>query len=451
MKRLFGLLIVLLLLGTASVSYAQTYGDGKHTVKQGLYSDTVSVHWYYNSNILVFTGTGKISVSDFNQYRGIEEIVIEKGISEINGAAYCFKDYFPLLCEITVESGNENYCSQDGVLFNKDKTMLIKYPEAKPDKEYVIPSTVRTLEWCSFEKCANLEKVTLPDGITGNGNEFDYSTKLSEIVCLGDADVSGIEDTAFYNDESNWENGMLYLGNSLVSAKRYDDETDEWYEGVYEIKDGTKRISTTAFYDASLMPHNETVIIPESVQSAAYRWVDGNGYCHTSFGPVGMSCGIQYEWKDRIPDDMFTDCEIKSIFITSEITEIGANNFGRGLTDVYYEGSKEDWDKIVIGEGNDFSYSEIHYNYDFEQTTPIKFLESFGTVFFTAVNVPAAADVLVVGYNENSEMVFVDEITLKNGYFAEEYDLNDADYLKMFIWDNGLKPLCETETTEIYK
>jgi len=62
---------------------------------------------------------------------------------------------------ITVSSENPNYSSEDGVLFNKTKTVLIAFPGGKSG-EYSIPSGVLTLEFQAFDAIPFLSKVFLP-------------------------------------------------------------------------------------------------------------------------------------------------------------------------------------------------------------------------------------------------------------------------------------------------
>ena len=48
------------------------------------------------------------------------------------------------LKEIEVDGSNPNYCSVDGVLYNKDKSELIYYPSGKEDATFKVP------EWCEI-------------------------------------------------------------------------------------------------------------------------------------------------------------------------------------------------------------------------------------------------------------------------------------------------------------
>ena len=69
------------------------------------------------------------------------------------------------LQNVTVASDNELLSSQNGVIFNKDKTVLLWYPCGKPGASYTVPSGVIKLEEDSFRDIDALTSVTLPDGL----------------------------------------------------------------------------------------------------------------------------------------------------------------------------------------------------------------------------------------------------------------------------------------------
>ena len=69
------------------------------------------------------------------------------------------------LQSVTVASDNEFLSSQNGVIFTKDKTVLLWYPRGKPDASYTVPASVTKLEWNSFRDIDALSSVTLPNGL----------------------------------------------------------------------------------------------------------------------------------------------------------------------------------------------------------------------------------------------------------------------------------------------
>ena len=57
------------------------------------------------------------------------------------------------LTSINVEKNNKYFSSQDGILFNKDKSKLLCYPCGKKEELYIIPDSVINIESDAFRKC----------------------------------------------------------------------------------------------------------------------------------------------------------------------------------------------------------------------------------------------------------------------------------------------------------
>ena len=85
--------------------------------------------------------------------------------------------YCQNLTSIDVEIENNNYTSENGVLFNKDKTTLIFYPEGKIGS-YVISNSTTSIEYCAFESCNNLTSITIPKSVISIG-KFAFSNCFS--------------------------------------------------------------------------------------------------------------------------------------------------------------------------------------------------------------------------------------------------------------------------------
>jgi len=97
-----------------------------------------------------------------------------------------------------VDSLNPNYSSEDGVLFNKMKTLLIQCPANKVG-EYSIPSTVTHIGYCSFEGCDEITKLNIPATVnTIGGCAFWGCTALTDIYSYNETPLS-IDAYCFYS------------------------------------------------------------------------------------------------------------------------------------------------------------------------------------------------------------------------------------------------------------
>ncbi len=110
---------------------------------------------------------------------GLTSLYIPEKLENIGSNAFfgCSK-----MISIDVNENNAIYSSENGVLFNKDKTVLVFYPAAKSDTEYTLPSSVNTVATNAFYSNA-LESITLPEGLmTLEIGSFRASSRLTSIT-----------------------------------------------------------------------------------------------------------------------------------------------------------------------------------------------------------------------------------------------------------------------------
>ena len=123
---------------------------------------------------------------------GLDSVLIGSKVNEIGGGAFggCSK-----LKSITVEAGNENYTTVDGMLLTADHTTLIS--GAGSDRGVVVPANVTTIEEGAFAGFGNITSVTLPDTVQTVGTAaFSNCTALATMTIP--SSVTSIGNKAFY-------------------------------------------------------------------------------------------------------------------------------------------------------------------------------------------------------------------------------------------------------------
>ena len=91
--------------------------------------------------------------------------------------------YHTSLTQIEVDEENENYSSQNGILFDKEKTTLYCYPNAIDTAIYSIPSTVETVFTYAFYGASKLSGVTNGNSVTSIGiSAFEECSDLIAIA-----------------------------------------------------------------------------------------------------------------------------------------------------------------------------------------------------------------------------------------------------------------------------
>ncbi len=152
---------------------------------------------------------------------GLTSITIPDSVTSIGYEAFfgC-----SLLTSINVDENNPKYCSKDGIVFSKDKTMLVYYPAGKKNSSYFIPDSVtsigsyafdgcgalktvtfnensqlNTIRRYAFYGCSTLTSITIPDGVTSIGDfAFHSCTSLETVTFGGNSQLEVIGISAFY-------------------------------------------------------------------------------------------------------------------------------------------------------------------------------------------------------------------------------------------------------------
>lgn len=306
------------------------------------------------TNITIPESVTNIGGYAFAACTGLTSITIPKGVTNIGEHAFWMCTD---LENINVHPSNENYCSIDGILFDKNKTSLIQYTIGKKDTSYTIPDSVTSIADYVFRDCSSLTNITIPNSVTSIGDyAFWNCTGLTNIIIpnsvtsIGDSVFNGctslksitipdnvtsisynaFNNTAYYNDSLNWTDNVLYIGNHLIAANKE-------LSGECIIKDGVTSISGYAFYDCAGLT---SVKIPGSVINIGSGF-DGcknldsiyieniAAWCNIDFSRFGHP--LSYADKLYLNDELVTE-----LVIPEGVTKIGGCAFYdyTGLTSI---------------------------------------------------------------------------------------------------------------------
>ncbi len=403
---------------------------------------------------------------------GLKEVTLTEGIKSIEDYAfiYCknlskinipssvecigadvFGDTHNLI--ITVDENNEVYSSLDGVLFNKDKTEIIKYAKDNIQDEYIIPDGVIFIRSNSFCACKNLKSVQLPNSIEYiEDGAFSQCDTLSNINIPNS--VTMIGGSAFYScytlTDITIPFGVTYIGgeafNGCKSLNIYVDEKNEYFsslDGVLFNKDKTEIIT----YAKDKI--NSEYVIPYGVTSIEqYAFY----YC-TDLTNVKIPNTVK-----SIERSAFFVCNnLTSIIIPNSINliEDSAFYYCQSLTDVYYTGTQEQWEQISIGKNNTYlQNATIHYNCSPEQSRPV--CQINGAVasadkmtVYVSSSLGAVNNTMLIAKYKSGILIGLTEKQIdlsadSNEVVFENFTKGNADMIKIMLWSRAepFKPLC---------
>ena len=242
----------------------------------------------------------------------INEIFIPSDITSIGKDAF---GWCPNLTAINVDEKNTVYSSDNySVLFNKNKTELIKFPNKNANSDYVIPDGVTTLADNSFENCYSLKIVTIPASIVSIGNGVFFNCSLTAINV-----------NAENQNYSTDDNGVLFTkdGTELIvypsrSAKK-----------GYNVPEGAVTINEYSFYNNQII---ESISLPDSVttvENGAFSLCNNLDYIHFGNNVNQIGSNIVSGENTYFCGET-EDCSAKKYADTNGIDFVVCNGHGTG-------------------------------------------------------------------------------------------------------------------------
>lgn len=350
MTMIFGVMCV----GAGAGYYSEGYYDGErggwreNIREKTVYPFTFEVYDESEAAVIRIDKNAKGEITVPAKVDGVP-------VTEIHTAgAYEFvPDGCPNVTKITLPDSitGINYCAFSGF------TKL---------EEISIPAGVEYIGWRAFENCSALRKITLPEGLEEIGEEaFLNCTSLEEFnipSSVVSINGSAFDNTAFYNNAFNREDGALYRDGVLIAA--------EGISGKYSVKEGTRLIAMDSFRDCDnlyqlTLPASLRYISADSSvaldaliglerikvsKANPYYTADRQGVLYSKDktvlvayprGSVMLSYSVP-EGVEYIEDSIENDC-LTQIFLPKSIKDFMPITQNASI---YYAGTREEYNQI---------------------------------------------------------------------------------------------------------
>ncbi len=288
------------------------------------------------------TGIGS---SAFEDCSGLTSITIPNSVTSIGD--YAFR-YCSGLTEINVESANTYYASENGVLFNKDKTTIVSYPAGKTDTAYTIPNSVTSIGTYAFYGCRNLKQITCyatyDDDLPTLGTNAFSSNPCTVIIPCGQTDYYKESDWGEYSNLTFVEDYLYeftveanYPEMGKVEILKMPDCSDKWAtvkatanEGyvfvMWDDKSTTEENSSVYVSGdrrciAYFAPADADInIIPKDYNTAFWYYNTNTKTLHVG-GHGELSIESDYLWGD------LPQTEVEHVYVEDGFTYIDASTF----------------------------------------------------------------------------------------------------------------------------
>ena len=158
---------------------------------QNLTSITIPAKIRDNGDVYTVTN---INSWVFHYCENLVNIEIPSTITEINLSTLSYRN-MKKLTNITVASDNPSYSSAGGVLYNKNKTEILRVP-AGIKGHFEIPKSVTTIGKYAFCHCSGLTSITIPNTVTTIKDEAFYDCSNLTSIIIPES-VTTIENKAF--------------------------------------------------------------------------------------------------------------------------------------------------------------------------------------------------------------------------------------------------------------
>jgi uncharacterized repeat protein (TIGR02543 family) len=178
--------------GITEVGEASFMGCGFMThieIPAGIIAIENNAFMYCSSLVDLVLPEGLVSIGSnaFCLCSSLTSLRIPASVSSIGEQAFAICSSLP---GFAVDSANENFSAIDGVLCNKDGTILLSFPGGKPVDSYTVPNGIKQISFGAFYCCYTIKNLYLPEGLTDLGDGAFYSCYSLKTIALPSSLVS---------------------------------------------------------------------------------------------------------------------------------------------------------------------------------------------------------------------------------------------------------------------
>ena len=295
--------------------------------------------------------------------------------------------YCPALEDIFIAPGNPYLCKENGIIYDKNKTMVICSTPKTQLGSVVLPDTVNYIDdmafnyndtltsiqipdkvtyigYWTFNNCTNLQYVNIPRSVKMIGQYAFHQTRIQSLYIPKEVGNVGIKGDVFSPCMGDGikniivENGNPYfkvVDGALIYNNRIQLYASGNEQTSYTMPDYVTGIAWMAFCGAYNLKY---ISLSKRLEEIPYGAFDNCIHLKKIIIPEGIK---------KIDNNAFWNCyDLQKIGLPQSLTQIGNDVFANvyGKMDIYYPGSQSKWNSLSKGNSFDDINATYHFNFD---------------------------------------------------------------------------------------